>query len=319
LIASGAVFKIPALHSARKTGLNLFVMKRNKSPIIVNVGGVHEYTNLPFIYGIMNQFFRKVGIILRWVPYPSGSAPLAAALAKGTIHLAVILTDSVIKSIAEGSPLTIISPFADNPLKWLFHVNGKSSISREEDIKGKVFAISRFGSGGHLIALAWARRNNVILTKENFLEVGDINGAEKALAENHDLVFPWEGVTTYHLVESGLFKVVHTEESLPQPFCIACSKYLASNDPENLREILRVIHHCIVEISQLPEDEAVDLITAAYNRNRSYVSSAYGELQWSFTNTMMPGLVSKVIAMLKDTGAIPEDNPITEVDVVTVL
>src|SRR5690606_27747475 len=120
---------------------------------------------------------------LRWHDYPGGTGAMSKALRKGDIDIAVILTEGIIKDIIEGNPSKIVQTFVETPLIWGIHVGANSPHQSLNDIKGTKAAISRYGSGSHLMAYINAQNNNWDTTKDlHFEVVKNLEGAVEALS-----------------------------------------------------------------------------------------------------------------------------------------
>ena len=132
----------------------------------VRIGGVPEHFNLAWYLTLKNGEYRKEGINLRWEDYHGGTGQMCKALRNGEIDLAVILTEGIIKDIIDGNPSKIVQIFVQSPLVWGIHVAADSNFETINDIKGTRAAISRFGSGSHLMAYVNAQNNAWDLAKD---------------------------------------------------------------------------------------------------------------------------------------------------------
>ena len=285
--------------------------------IKIIVGGVHEFTNFPFLYALTRGWFLKAGIDLTWIIYPSGSAPLAIALDTDAIQFAVILTDSAIGSISKGMPITLVSPYVLSPLNWVFHVNSNSKIKKPEEMIGKRFAISKYGSGGELAAKIWAYQNGYQkLSDKDFVVVNNMEGAELALKNNLADVFPWEYLTALPLVESGILKPICNFETPYTPFSIACSKKMAVENPELVKKVLEITYKSASKIKSL--SNASKIISATYNRNLLEVEKSFNKNIWANNSNFEEGMIEKTVEMLSMSDAIKNIH-LKENDIVTLL
>ena len=179
----------------------------------IRIGGVPEHFNLPWHLVLEAQPVA----VAEWRDFAQGTGALVAALRDGTLDVAVLLTEGAVAARAvdaaqgrEGnggaSDFEIISTFTDTPLIWGVHTPGGSTLEREADIRGRRYAISRRGSGSHLMAVAHARHRGWSVADLQFVEVGTIQGARDAFASGAADVFFWEKFMTASLVESGEFR-----------------------------------------------------------------------------------------------------------------
>ena len=125
----------------------------------VNIGGVPEHFNLAWYLTLKDGSYKDEGINLRWKDFFGGTGQMCKALREGEVDMAVILTEGIIKDITAGNPSKIVQIFVESPLIWGIHVAQASDYQRIEDIKGTKAAISRYGSGSHLMAYLNAKNN----------------------------------------------------------------------------------------------------------------------------------------------------------------
>jgi len=150
----------------------------------IKIGGVPEHFNLAWYLTLKNGEYKAEGINLRWQDYYGGTGAMTKALREGDIDMAVILTEGIVKDIIDGNPSKIVQTFVQTPLIWGIHVAHHSEFKTIEDLKGTRAAISRYGSGSHLMAYVNAENNNWNLeTDLKFEVIDDIDGAANALTD----------------------------------------------------------------------------------------------------------------------------------------
>ena len=91
----------------------------------LRVGGVPEHFNLPIHLCIEEGLFAEKGIHVEWVEFPGGTGAMNSALRNDEIDVAIILTEGIIKDIANGNPSKIIQNYVSSPLHWGIHVAAK--------------------------------------------------------------------------------------------------------------------------------------------------------------------------------------------------
>ena len=84
---------------------------------------------------------------------------MCKALRSGDVDIAIVLTEGIIKDIINGNPSKITQVFVKSPLIWGIHVGAKSKFKTINDLEHATVAISRFGSGSHLMAIVNAYNN----------------------------------------------------------------------------------------------------------------------------------------------------------------
>lgn len=86
---------------------------------------------------------------------------------------------------------------------WGVHVSASSKWSDASELEHATYAVSRLGSGSHLMAMVDAQQRGWSAEALKFEIVGNLQGARSALAEGKADAFMWEKFTTKHLVDSG--------------------------------------------------------------------------------------------------------------------
>ncbi|WP_417198569.1 substrate-binding domain-containing protein [Bizionia sp.] len=246
----------------------------------VKIGGVPEHFNLAWYLTLKNGDYKQENINLRWHDYPGGTGAMSKALRKGDIDIAVILTEGIIKDIIEGNPSKIVQTFVETPLIWGIHVGANSPHQSLNDIKGTKAAISRYGSGSHLMAYINAQNNNWDTTKDlHFEVVKNLEGAVEALSNNSADYFMWEKFMTKPIVDKGVFRRLG---NCPTPwpcFVIAVSDHFIENHSAELQTILNIINKCTKNFKTLPNIDQV--IASRYDQKLEDVKEWLSLTEWS--------------------------------------
>lgn len=219
----------------------------------VNIGGVPEHFNLAWYLTLKNGEFKEENINLRWHDYYGGTGAMCKALRNGEIDIAVILTEGIIKDIIDGNPSKIVQTFVQTPLVWGVHVANDSKYNKVEDLKGTKAAISRYGSGSHLMAYINAENHNWDLKKDlDFEVIKNLDGAVEGLTEGKADYFLWEKFTTKPIVDSGVFRRI---DNCPSPwpcFVIAVREEFIENNANELKAILEIINNTTSDFKAIP-------------------------------------------------------------------
>ena len=202
----------------------------------VNIGGVPEHFNLAWYLALKKGAFKNEGINLRWKDYFGGTGEMTKALRTGEIDLAVILTEGIIQDIIAGNPSKIVQSFVKSPLIWGIHVAHNSKYQTLDELRGKKAAISRFGSGSHLMSFVNAQNHSWDLKKDlNFVIVKSLDGAVEELTAGKADYFLWEKFTTKPLVDNHTFRKLG-ECPTPWPcFVIAARTSFLKNEKDEER------------------------------------------------------------------------------------
>ena len=166
------------------------------------IGGVPEHFNLPWYLTLSDKKYTDENINLRWKDYYGGTGEMCKALRDGTIDMAVILTEGIVRDIINGNDSKIVQVFVKSPLLWGIHVADNSDYKDVSDLKGTEAAISRFGSGSHLMAYVNAENHGWDYEEDlEFKVIKDLDGALKNLPEGNGDYFMWEKFTTKPYVD----------------------------------------------------------------------------------------------------------------------
>ena len=246
----------------------------------IHIGGVPEHFNLAWYLALKQGEFKKAGINLRWKDYPSGTGAMSKSLRKGEIDLSVILTEGIIKDIVEGNPSKIIQTFVQTPLIWGIHVAQNSNYTSIEDLKGSKAAISRYGSGSHLMAYINAQNNGWDLdTDLHFEVIKDLDGAVEGLTQRKADYFMWEKFMTKPLVDQGVFRRIG---KCPTPwpcFVIAAREESLREYHEEIKIILEIINNITKNFKSIPDIDKI--IAKRYNQKIADVQEWLSLTEWS--------------------------------------
>ncbi|MDX1277260.1 substrate-binding domain-containing protein [Oceanihabitans sediminis] len=246
----------------------------------INIGGVPEHFNLAWYLTLKNGEYKDEGINLRWKDYFGGSGEMSKALREGEIDMAVILTEGIIKDIIDGNPSAIIQTFVASPLIWGIHVAKDSNYHSVEDLKGTKAAISRYGSGSHLMAYINAQNNNWNLEKDlDFEVIKDLDGAVEGLTKEAADYFLWEKFTTKPLVDEGVFRRIGNCPSPWPCFVIAVRKEFLENNKEDVKTILNIINETTTDFKDIPRIDAT--IANRYEQKLEDVQEWLELTEWS--------------------------------------
>tara|TARA_R110002050_G_scaffold233063_2_gene368738 strand:- start:8654 stop:9508 length:855 start_codon:yes stop_codon:yes gene_type:complete len=246
----------------------------------VKIGGVPEHFNLSWYLTLKNGEYKEKGINLRWQDYPGGTGVMCKALRDKEIDIAVILTEGIIKDIIAGNPSKIVQTFVQTPLNWGIHVAHNSPYKNIEDLKGTKAAISRYGSGSHLMAYINAQNNNWDLEKDlNFEVIKNLDGAVEGLTNGTVDYFMWEKFTTKPLVDNGTFRRIGNCPSPWPCFVIAVREDFIESNKNDLKAILDIINNTTLDFKDIPSIDKT--ISNRYEQKLEDVQEWLGITEWS--------------------------------------
>lgn len=220
--------------------------------IPIKIAGVPEHFNLPWHLCLENGEFEDAGISLEWTDVPEGTGKLCQMLRDGQTDIAVILTEGIIKDIAAGNESTIIQVYVKSPLVWGIHVAAGSEYKTLSDIENGKVAISRYGSGSHLMAFVNAKNQGWNTEKLEFEIINTLDGAVEALTEDRADYFMWERFMTKPIVDKGIFRRI-ADCPTPWPcFVIAVRNEVLKDNADAIGTILDIINQTTEDFKQIP-------------------------------------------------------------------
>ena len=209
----------------------------------IKVCGVPEHFNFAWQKCLQSGDFLKKNIDLQWTNVPEGTGKMCQMLRDRATDVAVILTEGIIRDICNGNDSKIIQVFVQSPLVWGIHVAAKSNFYKISDLENKKIAISRVGSGSHLMAIVHAKKQKWQTNDNDFEIINNIDGAVLALTEKRADYFMWEKLMTKPLVDSGIFRRIG-EFPTPWPsFVIAVRTNFLEKNKLAIKDMLMVLNH----------------------------------------------------------------------------
>ena len=241
--------------------------------------GVPEHFNVPWKAAIDNKLFEKNKLDLEWTDVPQGTGRMCEMLRSGETDLAVILTEGIVRDIALGNPSCILQIFVGSPLLWGIHVSAGSRFESIAELRNKTVAISRFGSGSHLMAVVHASAMGWDISAMRFVTVDTIEGAVEALASGAADYFIWERFMTKPLVDNGSFTRLG-DCPTPWPcFVIAARRDFVESEGESVQKVLETLNGFVDKISESPD--LAQQIAAHTGLQRPDVETWLSMTKWS--------------------------------------
>ncbi len=245
----------------------------------IKIVGVPEHFNLPWQMCIENGEFEDAGINLEWTDIPEGTGKMCQMLRDGETDIAVILTEGIVKDIVAGNPTSIVQVYVKSPLIWGIHVAANSNYKTIADLKGTKAAISRFGSGSHLMSFVNAQNQGWNTNDLQFEIVNTIDGAVEALTKGEADYFMWERFMTKPLVDNGTFRRV-ADCPTPWPcFVIAVRNEVLENNSNLIEQILEIINATTEEFKYIPSIDRT--LANKYNQKLEDIQEWLSLTQWS--------------------------------------
>lgn len=276
----------------------------------LRLGGVPEHFNLPIHLAIESGQFKANAVDLRWTTFKGGTGQMTKALRDGEIDACILLTEGIIKDIIAGNPSRIVSGYVNTPLIWGIHTGVQNSLKHHDEIYDRRYAISRFGSGSHLMAMVDANVHERTLKEEQFAVIKNLEGALQSLQTGESDVFYWEKYTTKPYVDSGLVRRIG-EFLTPWPcFVIAAREEILDRDSEAIVRMLQTIHFSCSRFME--EDDNIELVAQRYEQQHEDVARWYHITEWATHGWLSDKMLRSVVHNLKLAGIVEKTAHIPE-------
>lgn len=245
----------------------------------LRVGGVPEHFNFPIHLCIEEGLFKEAGLNVEWVEFAEGTGAMNAALRANEIDIAIILTEGLVKDIAAGNTSKIIQNYVSSPLLWGVHVAEGSDFKIIEDLKDSRPAISRFGSGSHVMAFVQANQLGWDTSKIEPVVVNTLDNAVEMLKKAEADYFMWEHFTTKPLVDGGIFRRVSNFPTPWSSFVIAATQKAMDTNSESLKIFLKVLNSKTAVFKEIPHIE--ELLSIRYEQQLPDIKKWISKTNWS--------------------------------------
>lgn len=268
----------------------------------LRVGGVPEHFNLPWHLADQRGQFQRAGIELEWRDCPGGTGEMRRLIETDELDLVVALTEGAAAAIADLCPMSILQWYVRTPLIWGVHVPPASQLNNIEQLQGKRFAISRPGSGSHLMAAVMAEQQQWPTNELEFVTVGNLDGAVEAFAQNRADGFLWERYTTQPLVDHGHMRRIG-ECPTPWPAFVLCGHHKVL---EQHPDAIAALQTAIINACNALQDEPdlAGLIARRYGLEAEQVEHWLTRTRWASDQAIEPGALDEVIDSLRRIGLI---------------
>ncbi|MFK8037100.1 MAG: substrate-binding domain-containing protein [Crocinitomicaceae bacterium] len=276
----------------------------------IRIGGVPEHFNLPIHLAKEEGEFERRGVDLEWTDFRGGTGQMTKALRDGEVDMCVLLTEGIVKDIIAGNQSKIISGYVNTPLIWGIHTGIDNQLEHHKQIYDKKYAISRFGSGSHLMAIVDAVENEHVIDTSQFSIIKNLDGALDSLTQKETDVFYWEKYTTKPYVTNGTLKRIG-QFVTPWPcFMVAATNKILEEAPDSVIRTLRAIHDRCDQFMQTKD--SIALVAKRYNQQPEDVTKWFHKTEWAIHGWISDVMLNNVVHNLREANIIDEDAIIPE-------
>lgn len=264
----------------------------------LRLGGVPEHFNYPWHLAMAST--ELVGLDLTWEDQFGGTGEMVAKLGVGDLDLVSILTEGTVAAIADGLEVTILQVYVASPLRWGVYVPAGSTIEAVAGLEGARIAISRFGSGSHLMAYIQAQANGWAIEPAQFVVVGGLEGAVESFAAGGSDLFLWDQYMTRPLVDAGAFRQLGVQETPWPSFVVAVRNEVLL---ARTAEVGRVVDAVVGQAAALHQRPGVvEELSDRYGLKTETVSAWLDATRFQPRGAFDPSVATSVAAALAGAG-----------------
>lgn len=212
----------------------------------LRVGGVPEHFNLPWQWAAERDIFSAENIELSWTMYAGGTGAMTQAIQNNALDVAILLTEGFIASANDGLKAKIAKVYIDTPLVWGIYTAADAPFDKLTKQHSAPVAISRFGSGSHLMSMIHAQERGIQLKENQFNIVNSLYGGVESLKQHTSKLFYWEKFMTRPHVKSGEVKLIGEFSAPWSSFLIIVSDEALKKKREAVEQLLQIMNvECI--------------------------------------------------------------------------
>ncbi len=271
----------------------------------IRMGGVPEHFNFPWQLAQDYGFFEKENIDFKWSFYSAGTGAMVKALEAGELDMAILLTEGAVSAIIKGLQAKIVKQYITSPLIWGIHTGNHSGIENIGACEGKKYAISRFGSGSHLMAMIDAEVRNKKIEEKDFVLVENMPGAIQSLEANESQVFFWEKYTTKPNVDNGYLRRISEFVTPWSCFQIVASNQILDQHPDKIEAILKTINFTCKQF--MTADNSIDMILTHFDMKPEDALAWFYSTEWNTDYTISEKMLENVMYALRKIGNIQNE------------
>jgi sulfonate transport system substrate-binding protein len=243
----------------------------------LTIGGVPEHFNLPWQQAIIQDAFSGAGVDVAWAYYAGGTGALTQALSSGDLDVAILLTEGFLSAASSGLDAQIVKVYIDTPLVWGIYTADPNVHSAGDP--GKTYAISRYGSGSHLMPMIHAEQRGQKIAHDCFSVVNSLDGAIRSLLDLKTHYFYWEKFMTKPYVDSGKVRLVGEFSAPWSGFLVVASSNALRRKSWPIRTVLDIMNaRCNTFISN---PSTVDLLIRNFHMTPSEARQWLHDTHWN--------------------------------------
>ncbi len=262
------------------------------------IGGIPEHFNFPWHIALEEGSFFDANISIEWQDIPSGTGAMAQALKENKLDIAIMLTEGAVRAITDGLNIRIVQNYVLSPLVWGIHAHPQHTGKEMDDFRGGQYAISRRGSGSHLMAHVDARNRDWNVEASQFNIVGDITGAIKSIHNSETDLYFGEKFTMKPYVDKRELTLIDICPSPWSCFVLVARNEVLINQSKKIKTLQKIINQSCKNF--MKEDFDTKSIASRYELEEEDALKWYDSTKWATNNRINRSMLNEVTDTLYD-------------------
>jgi len=259
----------------------------------IRIGGVPEHFNLPIHLAIEKGRFDLSNIDLEWNNFEGGTGQMTKALREDDVDMCIVLSEGIITDIIKGNPSSLVSVYVNTPLCWGIHTGINNTLDNYSGIFNKKYAISRKGSGSHLMPIVDANTKGYMIDESQFITINKLSNAIESLSKLETDVFYWEKFTTIPYVDNGTLKRIGEFYSPWPCFVIAATNQIIDKEPELVDRVCKIILEA--NASFMYDQDSGLTVSKRYNLGLSDAYKWFHSTEWATNAWISNKMIDSII------------------------
>jgi NitT/TauT family transport system substrate-binding protein len=219
-------------------------------------------TQLPVVVAEQAGFFKEEGMKVHSVTIASGGTIMVAILTSGHADLVISGVAAIMRAIARGAPVVVVSGFQS---RIDYALIGAKGLARLGDLKGKKVGVTSVGSFSEFAVVESLRRSGLMRDKDyTLLAAGGTTVRIGALKVGKVDAIPLSSSERVAIEQEGYPVLLELGRILPEipSSVLVGAKQFAAKEPETVVRVIRALFKSM-HLIKADRDKAIKLAVAA--------------------------------------------------------
>lgn len=257
---------------------------------------------MPWQRAFATSVAARLGYRFVWHDVPAGTGEMVRLLEANELDLAVVLTEGIVRHVETGGTARIVGTYTRTPLVWGVHCAANADFDTIDSLHDARFAVSRFGSGSHVMAHLLAKEHG--WDEPEWVVVDTFEGGQEALARGKADIFLWEKTMSLPLVHAGKWRRISDFRAPWPAFLVAASPGRYAQRMPWLGPLLGEVQRTANELKR-DDDSTIAAMGARFQIDAPDARSWLNATEWDASTQVDAVMLSRVAEALNAAGLGP--------------